>query len=254
MTTKGYVYRFKDANEKILYIGKTNNIKTRMGIHFSSGHLKEQQYSMVSKVEYLQYPSMTDAGIMERYLISIYQPPFNTQYKNEGKCSIQIYEPNISQWNEYIDFRRTKTINRNKKHILLNRYLDRWYVGCDALYNNGFSLRIFKNNKVSKEIAWYQDDDNQYMILYNKYLTEECGKEPMLYFDSNKLQDQIHCAFKRDSVPMLCQGTCYIYYKEKYFVCDYDYDETEPMQKEVNRVFECLENAGLKTQKGTCLF
>ena len=73
-----YVYRFLDKTANILYIGKTNNIKRRMNVHFSSyGHLKENQYKQVEKIEYVELAHRLDMNLLEKYLINLWKPSFN---------------------------------------------------------------------------------------------------------------------------------------------------------------------------------
>ena len=50
-----YVYRFLNSEGKIIYIGKTVNIKNRMQQHFSKGHLPAECYRNVARIEYKKY-------------------------------------------------------------------------------------------------------------------------------------------------------------------------------------------------------
>lgn len=83
-----YVYRFMDNKGKIIYIGKTNNIKKRMEIqHFSnSGHLPRGCYLETSRIEYSKLKSDNAMRIYEIYLIGKYAPLYNQEfnYKDEG--------------------------------------------------------------------------------------------------------------------------------------------------------------------------
>lgn len=48
-----YVYRFLDKANQIVYIGKTGHLEKRITEHFSKqGHLTEEQYKQVEKIEY----------------------------------------------------------------------------------------------------------------------------------------------------------------------------------------------------------
>lgn len=83
---KGYVYRFIDENNRILYIGKTVNMDTRMKQHFSSkSHLKKQGkgdlYDKIQRIEYLSCKTEYDALVKELYYINYYKPKYNTASK-----------------------------------------------------------------------------------------------------------------------------------------------------------------------------
>lgn len=101
MSEKGYVYRFLGENGELLYIGKTKNIDKRLKQHKQNGHLKKEQYSKVHEIQYLEVPTMNDAGILERYLISKEKPEFNTQFANEGECTTNLIICN-AQWKPYV--------------------------------------------------------------------------------------------------------------------------------------------------------
>ena len=51
-----YVYRFKNEENEIIYVGKTKNLKQRLSGHFGKqGHLPEKCYKEVRKVEFLTF-------------------------------------------------------------------------------------------------------------------------------------------------------------------------------------------------------
>lgn len=83
---KGYVYKFIDENNRILYIGKTTNMERRMKQHFSSNsHLKKQGkgdiYNKIQRIEYLKCNTEYDALVKELYYINYYKPKYNTASK-----------------------------------------------------------------------------------------------------------------------------------------------------------------------------
>ena len=78
-----YVYRFLDKANQIVYIGKTGHLKKRMTEHFSKqGHLTEEQYKQIEKIEYVELAFQLDMDILEKYLINLWKPPFNTVDKD----------------------------------------------------------------------------------------------------------------------------------------------------------------------------
>jgi predicted GIY-YIG superfamily endonuclease len=73
----GYVYRFVDESNNIIYVGKTKNLKNRMNGHFTRGHLPLECYSSVAKIEYLKFENETIARMEEVKYINMYRPRYN---------------------------------------------------------------------------------------------------------------------------------------------------------------------------------
>lgn len=84
------LYFMKDAEDKVLYIGKAKNLRSRAGSYFQPGaNLAESRglwiVEMVSKtvtVEYLQTESEVDAILQEARLIKDIHPPYNSDLKD----------------------------------------------------------------------------------------------------------------------------------------------------------------------------
>lgn len=88
---KHYIYRFLEPNDEIVYIGRTsNNLETRIKQHFYyGGHLGEDAYNTVYKVEYVALPNKIDAQILESYLINKYKPMYNKDF-TQGETIVSI--------------------------------------------------------------------------------------------------------------------------------------------------------------------
>lgn len=83
---KGYVYRFLDEKNRILYIGKTVNMSRRMRQHFSpDSHLKKNGkgdlYEKVCKIEYITCKDEFTALQKELMYINLYKPKYNSASK-----------------------------------------------------------------------------------------------------------------------------------------------------------------------------
>ncbi len=84
------LYFMKDADEKVLYIGKAKNLRSRVASYFQPGaNLHESRgpwiVEMIEKtasVDYLQTPSEVDAILQEARLIKDIHPPYNTDLKD----------------------------------------------------------------------------------------------------------------------------------------------------------------------------
>lgn len=88
-TTPG-LYFMKDADDKVLYIGKAKNLRSRVSSYFQPGtNLAESRgpwiVDMINKtaaVDYLQTESEVDAILQEARLIKDIHPPYNTDLKD----------------------------------------------------------------------------------------------------------------------------------------------------------------------------
>ena len=84
------LYFMKDADDKVLYIGKAKNLRNRVSSYFQPGaNLAESRglwiVEMINKtaaVEYLQTESEVDAILQEARLIKDIHPPYNSDLKD----------------------------------------------------------------------------------------------------------------------------------------------------------------------------
>ena len=82
------LYFMKDADERVLYVGKAKNLRSRVNSYFQPGaNLAESRgpriVEMINKmatVEYLQTESEVDAILQEARLIKDIHPPYNSRY------------------------------------------------------------------------------------------------------------------------------------------------------------------------------
>ncbi len=82
------VYRFLDAEDRVLYVGKAKNLKNRLSSYFSN--TKDMAYKTRVMVKHAHRIEMTlvdteaDALLLESTLIKRFQPPYNVMLK-DGK-------------------------------------------------------------------------------------------------------------------------------------------------------------------------
>ncbi|MBL7214589.1 MAG: excinuclease ABC subunit UvrC [Phycisphaerae bacterium] len=84
------LYFMKDAEDKVLYVGKAKNLRSRAGSYFQPGvNLAQSRgpwiVEMVGKtatVEYIQTESEVDAILQEARLIKDIHPPYNSDLKD----------------------------------------------------------------------------------------------------------------------------------------------------------------------------
>lgn len=99
-----YIYKFIDINGNVIYIGKTNNLKTRISNHLSTkGHLPKKCYKEIYKIEFLIVSSDVLMDIKELYYINLYKPKFNSIHKYNSPSFI-ISDFTNDKWVNYDDF------------------------------------------------------------------------------------------------------------------------------------------------------
>lgn len=118
-TRKGYVYRFIDEYENILYVGMTNNLDRRYREHFKSkkNHLirqgKGEVYNKVQRIEYISCKDEYTALQKELYYINLYKPKYNTMSKIRQAIA-PLERPD--NWKIY------KVLKNNPTPIKINAY------------------------------------------------------------------------------------------------------------------------------------
>ena len=80
------IYKYFDANSKLIYIGKAKNLKNRVSSYFNN----KKQYgktkvlvSKVVKIEFIVVETELDALLLENSLIKEHQPKYNIQLKDD---------------------------------------------------------------------------------------------------------------------------------------------------------------------------
>lgn len=80
------VYRFLDAEDLVLYVGKAKNLKNRLSSYFGSKkHQMNKTKTMVKNAHHIEYTIVeteTDALLLENTLIKKFQPRYNVMLKD----------------------------------------------------------------------------------------------------------------------------------------------------------------------------
>ena len=80
-----WVYLFKNASGKLLYIWKAKDLKKRVGQYFSKGSVwKQDMVAKATKVEFMVVNSDHEAYLLESNLISKHKPPYNSLLKGDS--------------------------------------------------------------------------------------------------------------------------------------------------------------------------
>ena len=80
------VYFFKNKKNKIIYIGKAKNLRSRVRSYFNKNHIDDKSRIMVSgatSIEYLLVNDEVEAIITEANMIKEYKPKYNISLKDD---------------------------------------------------------------------------------------------------------------------------------------------------------------------------
>jgi excinuclease UvrABC nuclease subunit len=101
-----YVYRFKDINNNIIYVGKTaQTLDRRISQHLTRGHLPKKCYKSIARIEYQKYKTESDSLVMETYYITKYNPKYNTLQKSRDLPTLEL---DTNEWRIYKVYKSIK--------------------------------------------------------------------------------------------------------------------------------------------------
>lgn len=106
------LYRFKDNNNQIIYIGKADDIHKRLWTH---KHLSNEAYNSIATIEYCVVKNRANRDILELILISKNHPKYNIQLQYEEETTLLIGEEIELIWNKEPD--KDKYINKILSNI-----------------------------------------------------------------------------------------------------------------------------------------
>ena len=80
-------YQFKDAEGRVIYVGKASSLRQRVGSYFQSADVlaprTAQMVAAADSVEWIQVPGDVDALMLENELIKRHQPRFNVRLRDD---------------------------------------------------------------------------------------------------------------------------------------------------------------------------
>ncbi|HXH19237.1 MAG TPA: excinuclease ABC subunit UvrC [Chitinophagales bacterium] len=80
------VYKFIDENDKLIYVGKSKNIRNRVSYYFKTGYDNFKTYTLVKKatrIDFTIVKTEQDALLLENLLIKENQPRYNIQLRDD---------------------------------------------------------------------------------------------------------------------------------------------------------------------------
>src|SRR3989440_1364476 len=81
------VYLMKDAQGRVIYVGKAKNLRNRAGHYFTKAAAEDQRTSdmvkLIADIDFVAADSEVDALLMEARLVKDIQPRFNVDLKDD---------------------------------------------------------------------------------------------------------------------------------------------------------------------------
>ena len=113
------VYFMKDCKEKVLYVGKAKNLKSRIQSYFSNPNLKTSfLLRRTEEFDYMLTPNEVEAFLLESSLIKKYQPRYNMKLKDDKSYPYLSY----SLEEDFPRFELSRKVYRNKKKVYFGPY------------------------------------------------------------------------------------------------------------------------------------
>ena len=120
-----FVYKYLNAQNEIIYIGQTTDIRTRVWDHnVQTDKIKNEE---INKIYYHRCQHKTEMDAYEYFLIRKYHPKYNSIFINEKFCDIEdpewiLYKPE--------DFQKSKFLRKKRPSKLI------LCVETGIIYNN----------------------------------------------------------------------------------------------------------------------
>src|SRR6516162_11740526 len=81
------VYLMKDAQGRVLYVGKAKNLRNRAGHYFTKAALEDSRTSdlvkLIADIDFVPAETEVDALLLEARLVKDIQPRFNVELKDD---------------------------------------------------------------------------------------------------------------------------------------------------------------------------
>lgn len=97
-----YVYICKDKDDNVIYVGRSQNIDSRMSSHQDNDYW----WNKVNNITVAKLKSKTDMAIYEIYYINKFKPKYNTKDKFEDYdyCTLKLKELKFEKYKKLHNF------------------------------------------------------------------------------------------------------------------------------------------------------
>lgn len=176
------VYQFLDQNRKIIFVGKSRNIRKRLLSHFSNDFNKKHWHKLKNSIYDIQYQitgSELLAELIESEEIKRFSPPFNTvQRRRNYRYALTLSKDQEGYYQLTIEGvnPEKRQIKKFVSKIAGQKFLDSWmnkYVGSPAFKK---ILTAEKYNEMVERalenLTWLKEDS---IVLFDGKHHDESG-------------------------------------------------------------------------------
>ncbi|OBZ16512.1 GIY-YIG nuclease family protein [Bacillus sp. FJAT-26390] len=119
-------YLMKDADGRILYVGKSKNLRSRLRSYFTKNHTLRkitQLVDEISSIEVVLVNNESESLLLENNLIKIHKPPYNRALKkdNSGYAYLQLTADPLPRLDVYYRNRKRSQIAADSASLPLHR-------------------------------------------------------------------------------------------------------------------------------------
>ncbi len=193
------VYYFHNAKEKIIYVGKAKNIRSRVNSHFSNNSASRQKQNFINHIYSISFKECATelmASILESVEIKRLWPAFNASQKRwEDVYSIYSFEDQ----NGYMRLAIEKN-KRNLKPITTFHYL---------IHGQSILRQLTKDYNLCPKFCFLQTDHDKCIGIIEEYCNSACEKEESTNAYNNRVSDAIISLQDKPSFVILDKGLNY---------------------------------------------
>ena len=149
------VYHYYDNNDKIIYIGKAKNLKSRVSSYFTNKHDNLKTKILVSKISNITciiVETEIDALLLENNLIKKHQPRYNILLKDD-----KTYPWICIKNEEFPKVFQTRTVLKDGSEYY-GPYMSTYVINVlldffsEIFYDNGWTPYSYLNGNIKKEL------------------------------------------------------------------------------------------------------
>lgn len=211
------IYRFKDEDENIIYVGKAKNLKNRLENH---KHLPKECYSEQAYIEYTCFDNEYEMDFAERYYIQKLNPKYNTVLANKpiSFSSKELDEKRFELYklNEFV-------VEKTMEQMIIIKQ-EKSFINIDLSIVELVGLLNIAESKALKNMKNQKDTIKSYDYIYNmanKSLNKITGEYEESLINKYNLLDLTICYKDIDNINNYIdlendEYTLEISYKEKY--------------------------------------
>jgi excinuclease ABC subunit C len=93
--TEPGIYKYYDAKDELLYVGKAKNLRKRVSSYFTKTFINYKTHELVQRIKRIEFTivnSEQDAFLLENSLIKQFQPRFNIDLKDDKSYPYMVFK------------------------------------------------------------------------------------------------------------------------------------------------------------------